>query len=92
MNTNLLLQAGRLENESNQMVILAVNSGLRNRCEWEQSLRLSPHETPHWLISVVGSIKLRFRATVKKQALTPPCVGPALSGPAQTFGKLLQPT
>jgi hypothetical protein len=32
MNTNLLLQAGRLENESNQMVILAVNLGLRNRC------------------------------------------------------------
>jgi hypothetical protein len=31
MNTNLLLQAGRLENESNQMVILAVNLGLRNR-------------------------------------------------------------
>jgi hypothetical protein len=37
MNTNLLLQAGRLENESNQTVILAVNSGLRNR--WRQLCR-----------------------------------------------------
>jgi hypothetical protein len=49
MNTNLLLKAGRLENESNQKVILAVNSGLRNRwVRWVRWVRCQggPEEDP----------------------------------------------
>src|SRR5258708_2915425 len=56
-------QGGRSENESNQVVILAVNSGLRNRCNPKTSPVLLLPIGDRWLIESRGEFEGDFRRT-----------------------------